>query len=136
MQQQYMDTLLRVERQNQKIETQLKMLSLKLKVKEDLDKSIQKQMTDIHAALSNANMIPSDGSDHHQLEHTAETFNGPMAAVARRARLRHNQTVTMTGVSGMSDASGSQGNTTVLDAITCDISDQVKITTQDKDKDI
>ena len=48
MQQQYMDTLLRVERQNQKIEQQLKMLSLKLRVKEDFDKTIQTTMENIY----------------------------------------------------------------------------------------
>lgn len=79
MQQQYMDTLLRVERQNQKIEQQLKMLSLKLRVKEDLDKTIQRTMNEIHkvclANLKQSNNLSNSMSNQDLLHNLTETTN-------------------------------------------------------------
>ena len=51
MQQQYMQTLLKVETQNTKIEQQLKVVSMKLKAKEDNEKRLLDEMMLIKKAL-------------------------------------------------------------------------------------
>ena len=53
MQQQYMDTLLRVERQNNKIEGQLKTLGMKLRLKEETEKCLLQQISEINSKLNN-----------------------------------------------------------------------------------
>ena len=51
MQQQYMQTLLKVETQNTKIEQQLKVVSMKLKAKEENEKRLLEEMMLIKKAL-------------------------------------------------------------------------------------
>lgn len=63
MQQQYMDTLLRVERQNNKIEGQLKTLGMKLRLKEDTEKCLLQQISEINSKLNkNLPQITSEES--------------------------------------------------------------------------
>ena len=62
MQQQYMDTLLRVERQNNKIEGQLKTVGMKLRLKEDTEKLLLQQISEINIKL-NKNLEPQTSNE-------------------------------------------------------------------------
>ena len=57
-----MDTLLRVERQNNKIEGQLKTLGMKLRLKEETEKCLLQQISEINSKLNNLQQTSSNST--------------------------------------------------------------------------